>query len=126
MLTYKFPELREESDAIKRMHPSEVGQLENEILSRMKFIQRCIDDYWKNLIESYCDICAKVGYGYFDLPDNWGWEKHGNLLCTDCQDRYEKRFGEKPELNREGEIVYEHSSIPKDSTSGGQAAFEFV
>lgn len=125
MLTYKFPTLQEETDAIKRMQPSDVGELENEILSRMKFLQERIRDYWDNLIESYCSICEKFGYGYFDIPDDWGWAKTGHLMCTGCQARWEKRFGEKPELNREGEIVYEYERIPKDSTLGRQTNFEF-
>lgn len=126
MLEYKFPSLQDEVDAIKQMQPADVGELQNEIMHRMKFLQRCIDDYWENLIESYCSICEKFGYAYYDIPPNWGFVKGGYLLCTDCQDRWEKRFGERPEINREGEIVYEYEPVSENFAPGRQTAFEFV
>ena len=125
MLEYKFPKLREEADTIKQMQPDQVGRLKDIVAYRMKTLLSLCDDYFDNLIESHCDICAKTGYAYFDLPPEWGWISTGHLLCTDCIEKWTKKFGEPPELNRKGEIVYEHE-FSKDSPHRGQADFGFV
>lgn len=125
-LQYKLPSREDEDLAIKKMHPDQVGKLRDEIKFRLEGLLRSCDDYFDNLIESHCDLCSKTGYGYFDLPNDWGWKSGtGYLLCDECIKRWTKRFG-APETNREGEIVYEYGSVSKDTTFGRQTNFEFI
>lgn len=123
-LEYRFPDMREEADAIKRMSPSQVGKLRSEALSRIEHLNRICNDYFENMIESECYFCRHEGYGYYDLPEGWGFMNQGHIICTACQDKWEKRFGKRVEINK-GEVEYEHS-IPEDSSHRGQANFEFV
>lgn len=126
LLQYKFPDRRQEAEAIKQMPPDRVGKLRDEIKFRLEGLLASCDDYFENLIESYCGVCEKFGYGYFDLPPEWGWLDNGLLLCDDCQNKWEKRFGTKPKAHRETEIVNDDSSVSKDTTLGRQTNFEFI
>ena len=125
MLEYNFPDRKTEAEAIKQMSPDQVGKLRDEVKFRMEGLLASCDDYFKNLIESDCHICAKFGYAYFDIPPGWGFLKGGTLLCDDCIKRWTERYG-APDINREGEITYEYERIPEDSTHWRQADFKFV
>lgn len=118
LLHYEFPDRRKEVEAIKQMHPDRVGRLRDEIKNRLGDLLASCDDYFENLIESHCDICGKCGYAYFDLPPAWGWLDNGALLCDKCQEKWEERFGEIPQVNRSGEMINEDNCVSKDIASG--------
>lgn len=101
-LQYKFPNRQAEVDAIKRMPPDRVQKLRDEVVARLEQLVASCDDYFENLIESHCYICSKYGYAYFGLPDKWGWLDDGTLMCDDCQERWARRFGDKPNVSRGG------------------------
>jgi len=125
-LQYKLPSREVEAETIKNMSPKQVGKLRDDMMFRLGGLIDSCNDYFNNLIESDCHICAKFGYAYFDIPEGWGFLKDGELICNECVKRWKDRFGEEPNINRKGEIVYEHSSISKDTTHRRQANFEFV
>lgn len=103
LLQYKFPDRRQEAEAIKQMPPDRVGKLRDEIKFRLESLLASCDDYFENLVESYCDICGEYGYAYFKLPPGWGWLSDGTLICDECQRRWEERFNEAPKVNRDSE-----------------------
>ena len=99
-LQYSFPTQQQEVEMIKKMSPDRVGKLRDEMKNRLEGLLALCDDYFDNLVESYCCICGKYGHAYFDLPDKWGWLDDGTLMCDICQERWVKRFGDKPNINR--------------------------
>lgn len=126
MLDYKFPKQQIERDTIKQMTPEQVSRLRDVVKHRMENLLESCNDYFDNLIESDCYICAKFGYAYFDIPDGWGYLKDGQLLCDGCITRWTEKFGEPPAINREGEIAYEHGTVSEDTSHRGQADFRLV
>ena len=127
-MQYSLPDIRDEGAYIQSLDADTIYWARDKIKFHYEAVLRIMDDALKNQWESTCSICERWGYAYKDIPENWLYIAGSNtLLCEGCLGRWAERF-ELPELSRDLELPeYEqNSSVPEDTTRGGQADFGLI
>jgi len=128
-MQYSLPDIRDEGAYIQSLDSDAIYKARDHIKSHYESVLRIMDDALANQWESTCSICERWGYAYKDIPANWLYIAGSNtLLCEGCLGRWAERF-ELPELSRDLELPenYEQdSSVPEDTTRGGQTDFGLI
>ena len=80
---------------------ADLKELKHKLESTIRHIDQRIDGY----VLCDCSICETYELGYEGTPPGWGWMRNspGYLLCNRCIEKWTKKFGEPPNVFKEGD-----------------------
>jgi len=95
------PDLKRTAETIEELPVEYMLRIRNMFRIEYDVYNRVFESLTKRIVFPYCHICEKETAAYDDFPKGWGWydaQVGWYLMCTDCQNRYEKMFNVKPEI----------------------------